>query len=123
MTQVLVQSDHPFGLQTLFYVEKRKCDRAKGNCPEELCSWLIRDVGRAHLWYEFGTNRSIIDPRNERSKSSKRNKIKNLGEVEVRLDLSLKDALFIYLSEYVTFRMSFGVERCQNYKKLRKIRI
>jgi len=78
----------------------------------------MRDVGRVHLWYEFGANRSIIDPRNGRSKSSKQNKIKNWGEV--RLDLSLKDALIIYLSEYVTFRMSFGVERCQNYKKSRK---
>ena len=48
------------------------------------------------------------------------NKIKSKIGGEVRLDLSLKDALFIYLSEYVTFRMSFGWERCPNYKKSRK---
>ena len=48
------------------------------------------------------------------------NQIKSkIGGGEVRLDLSLKDALFIYLSEYVTFRMSFGRER-QNYKKSQK---
>ena len=42
------------------------------------------------------------------------NEIKSKIGGEVRLDLNLKDGLFIYLSEYVTFRMSFGVECCQN---------
>ena len=45
-----------------FYEEKGKCDRAKGNCPKELCFWSIGDVEKVHLWYEFGANPSIIYP-------------------------------------------------------------
>jgi len=56
----------------------------------------------------------------ETERQNLQNEIKSKIGGEVRLDLSLKGAFFIYLLEYVTFRMSFGVERCQNYNKSRK---
>jgi len=39
---------------------------------------------------------------------------------KVWLEMGVKDALFIYLSEYITFMTRAGVEQSQKCEKLRK---
>ena len=85
-----------------FYMQKkRKYHAAKWNGPNESCFWTIEGVGLAYLWYEFGPNPCTFSPPHRRSKTSKNYFKKIWGRV--RLEFFLKDALFTYLSEYITF--------------------
>jgi len=46
--------------------------------------------------------------------------LKKIGGKEVWLEMEVKDALFIYLSEYITFMTPAGVKQSQKSEKFRK---